>query len=138
MACAASRSVDRECLDAFRKAIDRSLDLAGHAREQILASPDLELTAPPSLGVLCFRRRGRAEASEAELARTNAELIRGLEASRNGLVSSTRLRGRFTVRMCCLNHSSTAQDVERMIEHFAHGLGRRRRAATPAAAQNSR
>ena len=106
-------------VDAFREAIDRSLDLAELAQEQILAAPELEFTAPPSLGVLCFRRRGRDGASEEEVAQLNVALVRGLEATGRGLVSSTRLRGRYTVRMCCLNHTSNAEDVERVIDHFA-------------------
>jgi len=104
---------------AFREAIDRSLDLAQLAQEHIRATPELELTAPPSLGVVCFRRRRRGDESPAELARINSLLVRDLERSGSGLVSSTRLRGQYTARMCCLNHTSGAQDVHRVIEHFA-------------------
>ena len=43
---------------AFRAAIDRSLDLAELARRRIEASDRLELAAPPSLGIVCFRRDG--------------------------------------------------------------------------------
>jgi aromatic-L-amino-acid/L-tryptophan decarboxylase len=34
-------------------------------------------------------------------------------------VSSTRLRGRYAIRLCVLNHSSTAEDLRRVIEHIA-------------------
>ena len=44
-------------LDAFRAAIDRSLDLAAAACRRVEASDRLELMAPSSLGVVCLRRR---------------------------------------------------------------------------------
>jgi glutamate/tyrosine decarboxylase-like PLP-dependent enzyme len=108
-------------VDAFREAIDRSLDLARFAEERIRATPEFELTSPASLGIVCFRRRGPSGAPEEEVARLNAALIRGFEETGEGLVSSTRLRGKYTARMCCLNHTSRREDVERVLEFFAHG-----------------
>jgi glutamate/tyrosine decarboxylase-like PLP-dependent enzyme len=107
-------------VDAFREAIDRSLDLALFAEERIAATPELELTSPASLGILCFRRRGPDGAPEEEVAKLNAALIRGFEATGEGLVSSTRLRGCYTARLCCLNHTSRPEDVGRVVDFFAH------------------
>jgi aromatic-L-amino-acid decarboxylase len=97
-------------LDAFRAAIDRSLDLAELARHRIDDSPVLELAAAPSLGIVCFRRRF----DEDEDAR-NAGLVAALERSGLGLVSSTRVRGRYAIRLCPLNHTTGAEDVERVL-----------------------
>jgi aromatic-L-amino-acid/L-tryptophan decarboxylase len=97
-------------LDAFRAAIDRSLDLAELARHRVEESDVLELAAPPSLGVVSLRRR--FDEREDEL---NAGLVAALERSGVGLVSSTRLRGRYAIRLCPLNHTSTAEDVERVL-----------------------
>ena len=44
-------------VDAFRGAIDQALDLAELAASRIEESDCLELVAPPSLGIVCFRRR---------------------------------------------------------------------------------
>jgi aromatic-L-amino-acid/L-tryptophan decarboxylase len=97
-------------IDAFRAAIDRSLDLAELAVRYIERSPVLELAAKPSLGIVCFRRRF----DEDEDAR-NAGLVSALERSGAGLVSSTRLRGRYAIRLCPLNHKTRAEDVERVL-----------------------
>jgi glutamate/tyrosine decarboxylase-like PLP-dependent enzyme len=105
-------------LDAFRQTIDRCLDLAALAKERIEANEDFELLAPPSLGTLCFRRRFDG-ADDAELDRLNAGLVAAVEQSGTGLVSSTRLRGRFAIRVCVLNHTSTAADVERVLDLIA-------------------
>jgi len=101
---------------AFRTAIDRSLDLAREAQERIEASDDLELLVPATLGVVCFRRRFENIDDEDELARLNAGLVEGLTASDKGHISSTRLRGRYALRMCILNHTSTSGDVERALD----------------------
>jgi glutamate/tyrosine decarboxylase-like PLP-dependent enzyme len=93
---------------AFREAIDRSLDLAELAHTRIDASDALELVAPPSLGIVCFRRRdGGDELTDG--------LVAALEQSGIGLISSTRVHGRSVLRMCILNHTTQADDVERVI-----------------------
>ncbi|MET0201108.1 MAG: aminotransferase class I/II-fold pyridoxal phosphate-dependent enzyme [Gaiellaceae bacterium] len=92
-------------LEAFRQAIRRSLEVAAAAARRVEESRTLELMAPPSLGVVCFRRGDLDEAS-------NAGLVSALERSGTGLISTTRLHGRFALRMCVLNHQSTPEDVE--------------------------
>ena len=104
-------------IDAFRAAIDRSIDLALFAKARIEASTQLELLTPAKLGVICFRRHPEGM-DEDRLERLNQQLAERLAASGQGLVSSTRLRGRFALRMCVLNHSSRAQGVERVLDWF--------------------
>ncbi len=95
-------------IEAFRAAIRRSLDLAAQAAQRVEKSERLELAAPPSLGIVCFRRRDLDDVA-------NAGLAAALERSGEGFVSSTRLHGRFALRMCVLNHQGTAEDVERVL-----------------------
>jgi aromatic-L-amino-acid/L-tryptophan decarboxylase len=92
-------------VDAFRSAIDRSLDLAELACERIRSSEVLELVAPPSLGIVCFRHREH---------HTDG-LVAALEESGLGLISSTRVHGRSALRLCILSHTTTAADVERVL-----------------------
>lgn len=93
-------------VDAFRAAIDRTLDLAEHAVERIRASTRLELAAPPSLGVVCFTRDDGAVDG----------LVAALEASGVGLISSTRVDGREVLRICVLNHTTTERDVDAVLD----------------------
>jgi hypothetical protein len=104
---------------AFAAAIDRCLDLAGAAEDLIEADPELELLSPASLGVVCFRRRPAGSDDEDALERANARLVAEFAATGDGLVSSTRLRGRYAIRLCILNHTSTAADVEQVLDWFA-------------------
>ena len=105
---------------AFRTSIDRCLDLAREAQARIEASGELELLVPATLGIVCFRRRFGGVEYEDELARLNAGLVEGLTASDEGHISSTRLRGRYALRMCILNHTSTARDVHRVLDWIEH------------------
>jgi hypothetical protein len=103
-------------IDAFAEAIDRTLDLAAHAVDVIESSPVLELRAPPSLGIVCFRRRFDDTDDELEIEQRNASLAAAVEASGVGLVSSTRLHGRYALRLCVLNHTTRREHVDAVLE----------------------
>ena len=111
---------------AFRAAIDRSLDLAEAAARRIEASAAFELAAPPSLGVVCFRRRFAADEEVA-----NAALAVALEESGVGLVSSTRLHGRFALRLCVLSHTTGRADVDRVLDFLERAEPEAARTAVP-------
>src|SRR3954447_25886645 len=104
-------------LDAFRAAIERSLDLAQLAQRVVEATPELELMSPARLGVICFRRR--FDCDEDGVAALNAALVAQLEATGEALVSSTRLHGAYAIRLCPLNHTTRPADVEWVLDWFA-------------------
>jgi glutamate/tyrosine decarboxylase-like PLP-dependent enzyme len=104
-------------VEAFRAAIDASLDLALAAEEQIRRSPSLELLSPTTLGIVCFRRR--VDGDEPEHERANALLVERITESGLAMVSSTRLGDRYALRLCVLNHRTRAEDVERVVRFFA-------------------
>jgi aromatic-L-amino-acid/L-tryptophan decarboxylase len=106
-------------VDAFRRAIDRSLDLAEEAQARIEASERLELVTPASLGIVTFRRRFPGVQDEDEVEDRHRSLVEELASSGLALVSSTRLRGRFVLRLCPMNHTSTSEDVAVVLEAIA-------------------
>jgi hypothetical protein len=102
-------------LDAFRSAVENSLALADRARRRIEASLDLELLAPVSLGIVCFRRVV-AGADERTLDAINAKLIADVAAAGEAFISSTRVRGRLALRIAVVNHSTTQTHVDRLLD----------------------
>jgi glutamate/tyrosine decarboxylase-like PLP-dependent enzyme len=106
-------------VDAFRRAIDRSLDLAEEAQDRIQRSVELELVTPAELGIVTFRRRFAGVDDEDELEDRHRAVVDELAASGLGLVSSTRLRGRFVLRLCPMNHTSTSEDVRMVLDAIA-------------------
>ena len=103
-------------LAAFREAIQRAMDLARSAEERIVSSDAFELMAPASLGVVCFRRRLPTGSDERQIERGNRALVESLEASGDAFISSTRLHGRYALRICILNPSTSAADVDYVLD----------------------
>jgi glutamate/tyrosine decarboxylase-like PLP-dependent enzyme len=103
-------------LPAFRQAIDRCIDLALHAQSQIETHPQLELMSPASLGIVMFRRHPTGEDDEGVLERINADLAEQIEHGGELFISTGRIRGRYALRLCVLNHSTSQQHVDRAIE----------------------
>ncbi|HEY3727436.1 MAG TPA: aminotransferase class I/II-fold pyridoxal phosphate-dependent enzyme [Solirubrobacteraceae bacterium] len=105
--------------DAFRDAIDRSMDLALLAEQYVRDAATLELLSPASFGIICFRRSFGDDEDDDTLARMNADLVTAFEATGRGLVSSTLLHGTYAIRLCVMNHTSGRQDVIDALEWFA-------------------
>ena len=101
---------------AFRQAIDSCIDLALHAQTVVEASPELELMSPASLGVLTFRRHPQGVDDETILERLNASLAERIEQGGEVFISTARVRGRYVLRLCILNHSTTRAEVGRALE----------------------
>jgi glutamate/tyrosine decarboxylase-like PLP-dependent enzyme len=97
-------------LAPYRRAVQKCLDLARLAESVIQAAPDMEMLAPASLGIVCFRLRGEGLA-EADIERMNQRAQERLNQSGYALLSSTRLSGRYSLRLCILSHGTTADDV---------------------------
>jgi glutamate/tyrosine decarboxylase-like PLP-dependent enzyme len=125
-------------VEAFRAAIDRCLDLAIVAEEAVRRSDELELMRPARLGITCFRRSFGGESSEPELAALNRRLVADLAQSGSGFVSSTSLRGRYAIRLCVLNHTTTEDDVLQVIDWLArHEVDERAALSTPAESEGA-
>jgi hypothetical protein len=103
-------------VSAFRAAIDTCLDLALHAQGRIESSPELELMSPASLGVVTFRRHPSGVDDEAILERLNASIAERIERGGEVFISTGRVRGRYVLRLCILNHSTSQAEVDRASE----------------------
>jgi glutamate/tyrosine decarboxylase-like PLP-dependent enzyme len=112
-------------LRRFREAIARGIELAEQAGREVQATEGLELLSAPSLGVLCFHYRPVGTAWNAERVE---ELNKSVQAqvidSGIAMISSTRLRGTYALRLCIMSHQTTWEDVRATIERIAE-YGRR-------------
>jgi aromatic-L-amino-acid/L-tryptophan decarboxylase len=99
-------------LRAFREAIQQSIDLAARAAEYVSASPVLEMMAPASLGIVCFRFIPPGQVPSAgDVESLNRSIQEEIVASGRAMMSSTRLRGTFSLRLAIMNYRSTWDDV---------------------------
>lgn len=99
-------------LKAFREGIQQGIDLARKAESYVLASDRLEMLGAAALGVICFRYRPPRGVSEPEmLEELNRAIQNEIVDSGLAMMSSTRLRGEFSLRLAILNYRSTWEDV---------------------------
>jgi glutamate/tyrosine decarboxylase-like PLP-dependent enzyme len=102
---------------AFRRAVASGIQLAARAEEHVRASHVLEIANPASLGILCFRVRPRGcDLDEEALESINDAVQARVIESGTAMMSSTRLRGRYSLRLCILNHNTTWNDVRETLE----------------------
>jgi glutamate/tyrosine decarboxylase-like PLP-dependent enzyme len=109
-------------LDAFRRAVDRTLDLTLLAEEVLESDPEFEVLSPARLGVVCFRYRSPG-GKAGDLDEQNREICSRLNEGGYAFLSSTKLRGRFSLRFCILSHRTTEADVRGVIDRIRE-LGR--------------
>jgi len=110
-------SVQTLGLGAFREAIRAAMGYARRAEEVIRAADTLELTAPASLGVVCFRfRPPEGELEAAALEALNLRIQSEIVESGVAMMSSTRLKGMFSLRLCILNYRTAWEHVEAALD----------------------
>jgi aromatic-L-amino-acid decarboxylase len=94
---------------AFREALDEKLDLSEELDAALRDDPNLELPWATQLTVTPFRLRGGDDAA-------NEELLRRINASKRVFLSSTRVHGRFTLRVCIVSHRTHRDRILECIE----------------------
>ncbi len=107
--------------DALAAAIDYSLGLAPVAEREVRANRELEVLAPATLGILCFRA-APAGVAASELDALNERILQRVNASGKFFISSTRIRGAFSLRICPIGHRTRESDMVelvRMVGEFA-------------------
>jgi aromatic-L-amino-acid decarboxylase len=99
-------------LQAFREQLQEKLELARFAHARLAAEPSLEIIDPPQLSTVAFTCRGAGDAANAAA----AELLRRVNARRRVFLSSTRMGGRFVLRICVLSFRTHRDRVEEAVD----------------------
>ena len=90
-------------VNAYRAALETTLSTAAQVADLVSAAPALELVAPPSLGVVCFRRLGWT--CEQYHDWSDRLLRRG-----QAFVTPTSVDGETVLRLCLVNPRTTVED----------------------------
>ena len=102
---------------SIRKAVANGMELARRAGAFIRESETLELLAPVSLGIVCFRvRPARTGIDETTLDQVNKNVLSRLFWDGAALMSSTLVDNKFSLRLCIINHNTTWDDVRETLE----------------------
>ena len=98
--------------EGLARVVENSCDLAQHLATQIVATPGLELLAPVTLNIVCFRVCQGA----ADLDTLNRTLVADLQESGIAAPSTTTINGNVAIRAAIFNHRTTREDVDALIE----------------------
>ena len=107
-------SLKSEGLQKFRRLVDQNIDQADYLTQKIKTNSKLEQLAPTSLNVVNFRYRGSLD-DDSLLDTLNQELLQLLQTRGVASPSSTRLKGRFSIRVAISNHRSRRTDFDALI-----------------------
>jgi aromatic-L-amino-acid decarboxylase len=97
-------------IERLGASIARTCDLAAALGAEVAADPDLELLAPVTLNIVCFRYRVPGLDDDA-LDRLNAQIAIDVQESGAAVVSTTRVGHRTALRACIINHRTRDEDV---------------------------
>ena len=93
--------------------VARCCEVAQHLAQRIGRTPSLRLMAPVALNIVCFRVD---VPGTDDLDTLNAELVKDLQESGIAAPSTTRLGGKLVIRAAIVNHRTTEQDVDIMLD----------------------
>ena len=105
--------------DALAAAIDRGMDLALLAERIVRDEGSMELLSPAQFGVCCFRAHPADMIDPAALDALNARILERVNTSGRYFISSTRLRGAYSLRICVLGYRTTEDDIRGLLQQIA-------------------
>ena len=99
----------------YARIIKQNIDQALYLGELVKASPELELSAPVTLNIVCFRYADFAM-SDAELDELNKQIEVELQEQGIAVLSGTVINGRHVLRAANTNHRRRREDFEILVK----------------------
>ena len=102
---------------SFAALIEQNMEQAQHLSRSVLADRELELLAPTSMNIVCFRYRPWSDGQRLQLDvetlnRLNRELVVRIQESGLYIVSGTVLGEQYAIRVANTNHRSRMEDFD--------------------------
>jgi aromatic-L-amino-acid decarboxylase len=101
--------------DGMRARVRRHNDYARQVERRVRADPRLELLAPATLSICCFRYRA-PDMTDDGLDRLNGKLAQRLRDETPFVPSTTRVGGRLAIRPCFINPRTTLAEVDGLVD----------------------
>ena len=111
----------------YGRLIQQNIDQAHYLGALIEAAPELELVAPITLNVICFRYV-RPGLDGAALDSLNDDILVELQEQGIAAPSGTTIRGKYVLRVALTNHRSRREDFDILVQEvlrIGEELGRR-------------
>jgi aromatic-L-amino-acid decarboxylase len=98
----------------YGRLIQQNIDQARYLVDLVEAAPQLELSAPASLNVVCFRYV-RPGLDDAALDAVNKEIEIELQEQGIAVVSGTALHGNYVLHLAHCNHRTRKGDIDTLV-----------------------
>lgn len=101
--------------EKLSRQIQQNADQARYLEKRVVQTPELELLAPVSLNIVCFRYK-TADLDDKALNALNRALLVQLHESGVAAPSYTTLDGKYALRVCIINHRTRREDLDLLVE----------------------
>jgi glutamate/tyrosine decarboxylase-like PLP-dependent enzyme len=98
----------------YSRLVQQNLDLISYLADSLRKDPVFEVTAPVVSNIVCFRYRPLGF-SEEELEKLNKLILESLYERYFGIVSDTVMKGKYSLRACCVCHRSRREDFDFLV-----------------------
>jgi aromatic-L-amino-acid decarboxylase len=99
------------------------MEPATYAERLVRAEAGLEVLSPATLGVLCFRAHPAGVDDPAALDALNERVNAAVNAKGRYFMSSTRLHGTLSLRICPIGFRTTMNDVRELLSDVVEAAG---------------
>jgi aromatic-L-amino-acid/L-tryptophan decarboxylase len=108
-------SLKEHGIEKFGRLIDQNVAQARYLTDLIKAEPLLELVAPTTINIVCFRFRP-VESDRTTLKRINTEIMVRLQEEGIAAISDTTVHGEHCLRAAINNHRTRRSDLELLVQ----------------------
>ena len=109
-------SIKEHGIEKYGRIIQQNIDQAHYLASLVEKEPDLELSAPVVLNVVCFRYlKPGLEPDDPALDRLNKHILVEVQEQGIAVLSGTTIDGKFVLRMGHTNHRSRWEDFELLV-----------------------
>ena len=99
----------------YGRLIQQNIDQAHYLAELVIAAPELELVAPVTLNVVCFRYIGTNQ-DKVNLDELNKQIVTELQEGGVVVVSGSIVNGKYILHVANVNHRTLRGDFDVLIE----------------------
>lgn len=98
----------------YGRLIQQNINQAHYLSELIKSQPELQLSAPVTLNVVCFRYVA-SSMDDAAVDELNKQIVIELQEQGNVVISGTTIKGKYVLRAGIINHRSRLDDFDFLI-----------------------
>jgi glutamate/tyrosine decarboxylase-like PLP-dependent enzyme len=98
----------------YARIIQQNINQARYLNELINASPELEISAPVTLNVVCFRYVN-SDMDNAALDKLNKQIVGELQEQGIAVLTGTIIKGKYVLRVANTNHRSRREDFDVLV-----------------------